>query len=573
MSSSTTSRGALPAHLEAVFQQIVADTALTSRQRDDIASGFRTFSKEVGRPLRELPAHPRTLRERPARFMPDAASLNVAALKRFKRRWANTLSLMRFALKHVGIAGVTRRSRVAYAPGWKALFRLFTDRYAQISLCRLARFCSARGIGPERVDDAIFGALLDQLTADGVDRLPRKIHQKEAVAWNRWAATVPAWPGQPVTVPDYRRTYALPWTVFPASLKADVHAYLGHLAGTDILAERDFRPLVAASIRTRTQQIRAFISALVHRGIDPQTLHGLHDVVGVETVKIGLRFFLDRAPAESTEQACGIARVITGLARHWVKVDPPHLAALRAICKRIDPGYQGMSEKNIGRLAQFDDLANLRKLHDLPGVLVAIASGDKPSPAGALLVQTAVAVELLMMVPMRRKNLARLEIGRHLIRSGGTTRIAIPAHEIKNGVPIEALVLPHLVRLIDLYRTSYRPLLLTEPSNFLFPGVANRPKSGERLALQISNCVKDRCGLLMNVHLFRHFSAGSWLEKHPGDYGSVRLLLGHKSMETTTRYYCGMETKAAMLHFDEHVLKLRTSLALPPTPGQLEPGL
>ena len=37
----------------------------------------------------------------------------------------------------------------------------------------------------------------------------------------------------------------------------------------------------------------------------------------------------------------------------------------------------------------------------------------------------------------------------------------------------------------------------------------------------------------------------------------MRLVHGHKSVDTTTRYYCGMETQSAMRHFDEHILKLR----------------
>ena len=185
--------------------------------------------------------------------------------------------------------------------------------------------------------------------------------------------------------------------------------------------------------------------------------------------------------------------------------------------------------------------------------------------------QTAVAIDLLLMLPIRRKNLTELEFDRHLIRSGDTMRIFIPRHEVKNRVEIKAILPPHLVQLIDLYRASYRPLLLTGPSECLFPGVADQPKSRERLATQISNTIKDRTGLLMNVHLFRHLCAQTWLEKRPGDYGLVRLLLGHESVETTTRYYCGMETKAAVLHFDEHVLHLRASFGTP-APDQPRSG-
>jgi hypothetical protein len=41
----------------------------------------------------------------------------------------------------------------------------------------------------------------------------------------------------------------------------------------------------------------------------------------------------------------------------------------------------------------------------------------------------------------------------------------------------------------------------------------------------------------------------------------MRLVLGHKSVDTTTKFYCGFETPAAMLHFDNHVLKLRGQAA------------
>ena len=46
-------------------------------------------------------------------------------------------------------------------------------------------------------------------------------------------------------------------------------------------------------------------------------------------------------------------------------------------------------------------------------------------------------------------------------------------------------------------------------------------------------------------------------EAHPGAYGVIRLVLGHLSVDTTTRAYCGAEAAAAMRHFDEHILQLR----------------
>jgi integrase len=61
----------------------------------------------------------------------------------------------------------------------------------------------------------------------------------------------------------------------------------------------------------------------------------------------------------------------------------------------------------------------------------------------------------------------------------------------------------------------------------------------------------------MNVHLFRHLAAKMYLEAFPGAYGIVRLLLGHKLLQTTIDAYCGTETTAAFRQYDIYIEKLR----------------
>jgi integrase len=168
------------------------------------------------------------------------------------------------------------------------------------------------------------------------------------------------------------------------------------------------------------------------------------------------------------------------------------------------------------------------------------------------------------MLPMRIKNLAELDLDQHLFRSraGGTMSLAIPGDEVKNEFDIETELPGETAALIDLYLTRYRPLLLNQPSSCLFPGRdCTKPKAIQTLYGQIVKCLKRRCGLEVHPHLFRHIAAKSYLDANPGAYGLIRLVLGHKSVETTTRFYCGLETPAAMRHFDEHVLKLREQAA------------
>jgi integrase len=218
-----------------------------------------------------------------------------------------------------------------------------------------------------------------------------------------------------------------------------------------------------------------------------------------------------------------------------------------------------LTERNRSRLRQFDDPVNVRALVRLPQCIVeSVPRSKKPMYRQALEIQTAVAIELLVMVPMRLHNLTGLHLDRHLIRSrGGTVHLAIPGQEVKNGVDIEAILPLPTVRLLDLYIDRYRPVLLAEPSSWLFPGRAGKRKSDHGVRTQIMDRVKQRCGLLLTPHFFRHIAAKLYLDANPGAYGLIRLLHGHKSVDTTTEFYCGLEAPAAMRHFDEHILKLR----------------
>lgn len=109
MSNSIPSRNPPPANLAGVLELIIFDETLDADRRDDIASGLRSFAKDLGRPLNELAAHPHTLLERPPGLMPGLSGLDVNALKRFKRRWDNEKSLVRAALRRVGIIVIARQ--------------------------------------------------------------------------------------------------------------------------------------------------------------------------------------------------------------------------------------------------------------------------------------------------------------------------------------------------------------------------------------------------------------------------------------------------------------------------------
>lgn len=98
----------------------------------------------------------------------------------------------------------------------------------------------------------------------------------------------------------------------------------------------------------------------------------------------------------------------------------------------------------------------------------------------------------------------------------------------------------------------------SQNSPFLFPGDrADRPKWKRSLSTQIKQLVFARTRLVMTAHRFRHAVGKIFLDRHPGQYEVVPLLLGHESVETTIAFYAGAETASAVRHYANTILGIR----------------
>jgi hypothetical protein len=53
------------------------------------------------------------------------------------------------------------------------------------------------------------------------------------------------------------------------------------------------------------------------------------------------------------------------------------------------------------------------------------------------------------------------------------------------------------------------------------------------------------------------------LKHHPGDYETVRRILGHRSIQTTNKFYCGLETIHANKKFGDIVRRQMTFVPEP----------
>ena len=374
--------------------------------------------------------------------------------------------------------------------------------------------------------------------------------------WNQAAEIFAWWPKQKVQVPNYRNSYIVPWSSFPATLKQELDKYLDHLAGKDRFKQRGFKPLRPASLFSRAVQIHEYCSALFHAGYDVSKLTSLADLIAPDAVDAGLSWFLDVRKAE--RQAHGISVILVILAKHWVKLSGEPLKDLQEVCKSLNKTPRGMTAKNRQRMHQFDDAEVLDALIKLPRTLRKVAEKTKTDCKRALLIQTAVAIEILLMAPIRLTNLSHLEVGRHIIRMRkGVVRLSIPEDEIKNEQAYDVVFLPETSALIEHYIDKHLPVLQRgKPSSWLFPGYKG-PKAHPPLRKQIMDTIKRHCGAVLHPHGFRHLIAKLILDAEPGAYGKARLVLNHTSTSTTERVYSGTENAAATRHYDRQILERR----------------
>ena len=108
--------------------------------------------------------------------------------------------------------------------------------------------------------------------------------------------------------------------------------------------------------------------------------------------------------------------------------------------------------------------------------------------------------------------------------------------------------------------------MLSGPSTAFFPGKGSASRVPQSLAKQLKAFVWSQTGLIVHAHIFRHLAAKLFLQANPGEYETVRQLLGHKSVTTTIDFYADADTELAFRRYDEMVAehRLRIPLVLQP---------
>lgn len=302
--------------------------------------------------------------------------------------------------------------------------------------------------------------------------------------------------------------------------------------------------------------------AIARSGIAPDTLTDLRTILAPEMAACGLQYLLNRNNGVSSVQISNVALFLGTLAGR-LEMPDDMIARLRKMARKLKVTQHRMTARNREALRAFDDHAAVEALLELPRRLLReVRASGRTGYREAKMIQTALAVELLLNAPVRIQNLASINLGRHRleVRSRGnrTVHLHFPAEEMKNANDLEFSLMKESIELLEIYVAGFRPLLNAGLNLLLFPGkLAHQHKGNGALSSQIKELIHAYTRLDMPAHRFRHAAAKIYLDRHPGEYEVIKQLLGHKDIRTTVAFYAGAESASAARHYARTILGIR----------------
>ena len=369
------------------------------------------------------------------------------------------------------------------------------------------------------------------------------------------------WPQQRLVEPPVKAAEGPGWDDFPGGLRADIE---GYLAGLNRIrrnkAGQRIRPCKPSTITTRRRELVAAVRMAVKVGIPLASLTSLSALIHPDVAEKVLDGYWRKDGEIPTTYTINLSCRFVALAHSVGGLDEVARRRLGDLRFALEQHREdGMTPKNLAliRCVLTDEVwSRVTKLPDQLMRQARLERRHAPVRA-AVLAQIAVAVAILTVAPVRLDNLASIRLGENLIKPGGPQSnyfLSFNKYDVKNRVPLQFKLDEIVTTIINEYVHDFRPALMRgSNADWLFPGESGEHKEKISFSTQIVDRVEKSTGLRITVHQFRH-AAGALILKHrPGEYELVRRLLGHKSVQTTIKFYLELETTQASEIFTEIV--------------------
>lgn len=197
--------------------------------------------------------------------------------------------------------------------------------------------------------------------------------------------------------------------------------------------------------------------------------------------------------------------------------------------------------------------------------LIRHAGEEKGSPRQrALLHRDGLAIGLLALRLLRRRNFVHLHLSEHVVRRGEEWWLQVPGSETKNGDPIEMRWPKVLVEPLETYLTLHRPELAGRQSRWCRPAgqalwvsAEGTPMGEQALYMLVKKHTRAAFGRDLSPHLFRDCATTTIAIEDPGRVGIASQLLTHRSPAAVERYYNQARSVAAVRKWHEILAGLR----------------
>jgi integrase len=353
------------------------------------------------------------------------------------------------------------------------------------------------------------------------------------------------------------------WEDFPEGLRRGIEQYLEGLNRIRRgKAGQRLRPCKPSTITTRRRELAAAARMVVRVGVPIETLTSLGALLNPDVVEKVLDAYWQKNGDTPKGFTIDLACHLLSIARETRCLDERGYERLDEMRASLEEHRQkGLTDKNLVVVRKVLTDGVWSRIVKLPWELMAIArSQSYGAPVrAAVTAQLAAAIAILSFAPVRLGNLASIRLEYNLIKPGGPDSnywLVFPDYDVKNRVKLEYPLNADLTNLLNEYVHDFRPNLVrgsNEP--WLFPGQEGGYKNAISFSTQIVKRIHKATGIRITVHQFRHAAAALILKHDPGNYEFVRRLLGHRSIQTTIDFYCGLENIQASERFGDIVLE------------------
>jgi integrase len=155
-------------------------------------------------------------------------------------------------------------------------------------------------------------------------------------------------------------------------------------------------------------------------------------------------------------------------------------------------------------------------------------------------------IALLAAIPLRRRSLAAMRIGRHLLKIGTQWKVEIPEEDSKTGVALEYAIGPSLSVRIDCYLERFRPAMPgADRHDGVWASKLGTAMVGNTILQSVTRRTVERFGHAVSPHRFRHAAASFWSVADPEGVRGAKDLLGHRTFRMTEKHYIQAQTRLA----------------------------